>query len=84
MFEKLGVRNNLIKLVKSNFSLYRIILICFFIYYEIKANSSVIPIDLESTVISMFALEDSDSFNQFIKDPFAIYSPNGKILSTTA
>lgn len=48
MFEKLGVRNNLRKLVKSNFSLYRIILICFFIYYEIKANSSAIPIDLET------------------------------------
>lgn len=39
MFEKLGVRNNLIRLVKSNFSLYRIILISIVICYEIECLS---------------------------------------------
>lgn len=39
MFEKLGVRNNLIRLVKSNFSLYRIILISIVICYEFECLS---------------------------------------------
>lgn len=42
MFEKLGVRNNLLKLVKSNFSLYRIVLICIVICYEFECISNKI------------------------------------------
>ena len=38
MFEKLGVRNNLIRLVKSNFSLYRIFLILLVILYELDSE----------------------------------------------
>ena len=38
MFERLGVRNNLIRLVKSNFSLYRIFLILLVILYELDSE----------------------------------------------
>ena len=41
MFERLGVRNNLVRLLKSNFSLYRILMVGTLIYYEIRRFSLI-------------------------------------------
>lgn len=47
MFEKLGFRNNMIRLVKSNFSIYRICLTLIMIFYEIESKPNSYFINTE-------------------------------------
>ncbi|MBQ7351274.1 MAG: hypothetical protein IJW59_00180 [Clostridia bacterium] len=50
----------------------------YFLYKTQKIGSNfagIIPIDLESTIISMFGIDSKDAFEQFVKDPYPSFTP---------